>query len=59
LQETHDYQIEIELKSDYLHHVILDQFTSKIEELMEKKALGEGYKSTAISKFERSFELSK
>jgi len=51
VKKNSDYQIEIELKSDYLTHVILNQFTLKLEELLRKET--DNFKSTETSKLER------
>jgi HD superfamily phosphohydrolase/uncharacterized protein YjbK len=50
-----DWQIEVELKSEYLTHVILDQFTMRLEELMKENS--KEFKSTGISKLERGLKL--
>lgn len=50
-KKSSDYQIEIELKSDYLTHVILNQFTVKLEELLRKES--DNFKPTEISKLKR------
>lgn len=49
-----DYQIEIELKSDYLTHVTLNQFTVKLEEMLRKES--DDLKPTQTSKLERGLE---
>ena len=49
-----DWQIEVELKSEYLTHVILDKFTAQLEELMKKNS--RELASTGISKLERGLE---
>ena len=45
-----DYQVEVELKSDYLTHVIMNSFTSKLEAVMEN------YCVTEQSKLARGLE---
>ena len=51
VKKSSDYQIEIELKSDYLTHVILNQFTVKLEELLKKET--DNFKPTETSKLVR------
>lgn len=51
VKKSSDYQIEIELKSDYLTHVILNQFTVKLEEMLRKEF--DNFKPTETSKLVR------
>lgn len=51
-KEALDFQVEVELKSDYLTHVVLDRFTAELEKLMS-----ENFEVTEKSKLERGLEL--
>jgi len=42
-KERQDYQIEVELESDYIHRVSMKFFTEKIEECLEKPVRHEQY----------------
>jgi HD superfamily phosphohydrolase/uncharacterized protein YjbK len=50
-----DFQIEVELKSDYITHVILNHFTTKLEELMGQKP--GMFSHTEQSKLERGLGM--
>ena len=52
--EKKDYQIEIELKSDYLHHVILKVFTNMVEGKLHNTI-----KREEKSKYERGLDITK
>jgi inorganic triphosphatase YgiF len=50
-KEANDYQVEIELKSDYIHRVNLKILTDDLESQIS------GLKSTKISKYQRGLQL--
>jgi len=54
-KKIEDWQVEVELKSEYLTHVILDKFTAKLETLMKENS--KEFQSTHISKLDIGLQL--